>query len=264
MGVADEEILANQVYRYPGGTVLFVENFRTPAYGFWNDAVGGISRDCDIPFGGLPSLRLDTQGNSAGGGFTKPGRTAATSGVIAKRRLHDGFTGRFGVEMWFRMTSLNLTSNTFLVMSLYNRDGTNAYHGRVWLDPNGNNAPMVAKILDGAASAAAGTDVWVAAATSVLQNGAGSHTYDPPTGRLDRAGGWHHVKLVLDMATKTYVSLQLDGIRPRKPNVVNLSQYQMDTTTSSGFAGMHFSVELTASTSTRRFVNIAQVIGTAE
>jgi hypothetical protein len=255
-----ESIPAGRLARYPGGEILFIEDFRSPAFGFWNDGVGGMFRDCDVPFGSLPSLRIDTQGQSSGGA-TSPGRTANTGGVVAKRRIHDGFAGLFGIDMWFRMTSLNLTTNTYFSMSLYNRDGVNAYHGRVWLDPNGNNAPMVARILDGTQSQAQATDVWAAPAgtTSVLQNGAGTHTYDAPTGRLDRAGGLHHVKLVMDMANKRYVSLRIDG-NPK----VDLRTYVMDSTASASFAGMHFSVELVASTSTRRFVNIAQVIGTAE
>ena len=117
---------------------------------------------------------------------------------------------------------------------------------------------MQAKILDGVASAG-GTATYVTASTSVLQNGAGSHTYDLATGRLDRAGGWHYVKLVTDMNTKRYVSLQLDGQTP-----VDISTYQMDVTSSAGFAGMHFSAEFSATTSTARFVNIAQLVGTVE
>lgn len=252
------------VSRFASGNVIFVEDFRSPAVSFWNDGVGSSTRDCDITFAGLPSLRLDAQGNT-NGGATNPGRTAITTGVVAKRRIHDGFTGRFGVECWFRLTSLNLTSNTMISMSLYNRDGTNAYHSRVWLNPNGNNQPMLAQILDGAATNAlsgtngSGTAVYTTVATSVLQNGGGSHTFDPPTGRLDRAGGWHYCKMICDMVNKKYVSLQIDGQAP-----VDLSAYQMDTTTSTGFAGMHFSLEFSASTSTARFANFAQIVGTAE
>jgi hypothetical protein len=244
--------------RSRSGRVLFIEDFRAPGIGFWNDGVGSCTRDTDIIFAGLPSMRLDPQGQ-VNSGATNPGRTAATNGVVAKRRIHDGFTGRFGVEMWFRMTSLNLTSNAFLSMSLYNRDGTDAHHSRVWLDPNGNNQPMIAKILDGAASVAAGNAVYAAASTSLLQNGGGSHTYDLPTGRLDRAGGWHWVKLVTDLNAKKYVSVQIDGQAP-----VDLSAYTTDTTASSGFAGMHFSVEFSATTSTARYVNVARIVGTAE
>jgi hypothetical protein len=252
--------------RNTSGSVVFMEDFRSPAFGFWNDGVGSSTRDCDVSFSGLPSLRLDAQGN-ASAGATSPGRTAITTGVVAKRRILDGFSGQFGVECWFRMSSLNLTTNTFFSLSLYNRDGTSAWHGRVWLNPNGNNVPMIGQILDGAATATANggapltgpTAIYTTVSTSVLQNGAGTHTYDPPTGRLDRAGGWHYVKLIMDMANKTYVSLTLDG----QPTV-SLTGYQMDQTTSAGYAGMHFSVEFSATTSSARFVNVAQVIGTDE
>lgn len=246
------------------GQVLYVEDFRAVEPGMWNDGVGWSARDCDIMLNGRPTLRLDTGGNS-NGGPANPGRTAITTGVVTKRRIHDGYRHRFGMEFWFRMTSLNLTSNVLFSASIYNRNGTQAHHGRVWLDPNGNNVPMVARILDGAASNAlsgtvgAGTAVYTAAVTSVNQNGAGTHTWDVPSGRLDRAGGWHWCKLVVDFVTLRYVSIQLDGEAP-----VDLSGYLLDITDTTGFAGMHHSFEFSASTGTRRFVNVANVIGTLE
>ena len=246
------------------GQVIYVEDFRGVQPGLWNDALGLAWRDCDIMWNGKPTLRLDT-GGVANAGATNPGRTVSTSGVVMKRRIHDGFRHAFGVEFWFRMTSLNLTTNTFVSMSIYNRDGTNATHGRIWLDPNGNNVPMVGRILDGTATNAlsgtnpASTAVYTAVTTSVNQNGAGTHTYDVPTGRLDRAGGWHWCKLVVDFRTGKYVSIQLDG-----ESAVDLSAYTLDVTTSAGMAGMHHSFEISATTSTRRFINIANVIGTVE
>jgi hypothetical protein len=213
----------------------------------------------------LPSLRLDPQGQSTTG--TNPGRTANTSGVVVKRRIHDGFRQRYGVEAWFRFTSTNLTSNTFFSMSIYNRDGTtSAYHARLWFDPNGNNVPLVCRILDGSATAAGGgtnpasTAVYTPVATSVSQNGAGSHMFYPASGRMDRAGGWHYAKMVVDFSTLKYVSLQIDG-----ETITDLSAYNMDITDSTGFAGMHHSFELSATTTTRpRWVNVAHMIGTVE
>jgi hypothetical protein len=195
---------ANYGSRRPSsGRVMFIEDFRPPNPGVWNDGVGSASRDTDIMFSGMPSLRLDPQGQ-ASGGITNPARTAITSGVVVKRRIHDSFSGLFGLEFWFRMTSKNLTSR--------------------------------------------------------LQNGAGSHTYDPTTGSLDKAGGWHWAKLVTDMNAKKYVSLAFDSQPP-----VDLSAYTMDMTATTAFAGMHFSFEFAASTSTRpRYVNVAQMIGTDE
>lgn len=250
--------------RADNGRVIYVEDFRGIQPGFWNDGVGWIMRDFDCMFNGMPTMRLDT-GGQTNLSATTPQRTAITAGVVAKRRLHDGFRHRYGMEFWFRFTSLNLTSNALFSVSIYNRNGTQAKHGRVWLDPNGNNQPMVAKVLDGAATntlsgtTSSGTPVWTAVSTSVLQNGAGSHTYDPATGRLDRAGGWHWCKLVVDFAAATYVSVQIDG-----EAAVDLTGYTMDVTDTTGFAGMHHSFEFSASTSTRRFVNVANVIGTVE
>jgi hypothetical protein len=247
-----------------GFPILYEENFRGIQPGFWNDALGSASRDVDVMFGGYPSMRLDTQMQSAGA-VTNPGRVARASGVITKRRILDGFRHRFGMECWFRLTSTNLTSSAFLSMSIYNRTGTNAHHARVWLDPNGNNQPMVARILDGAATnALSGVDstataVYTAVSTSVLQNGGGSHTYSPETGRLDRVGGWHFIKLVVDFVTGKYVSLQLDG-----EDVVDCSAYDIDVVTSTGFAGMHHSFEFCGSNTLRRYVNVAHVIGTME
>lgn len=245
------------------GRILLVENFTGVRPGIWNDGVGILMPDCDITFGGLPSLRLDTNSQSTGP-ITNPGRTAATTGVIAKRRIHDGYRGIIGVEGWFRFTSLNNTSNAKLSMSIYNRDGTNAHHFRVWLDPNGNNQPMKGRILDGAATGLAsgtngsGAATYFDAITSVSQNGAGSHTYDPPTGRLDLAGGWHYVKMVVDFATLKYVSLQLDA------ETADISGYSADITATTGFAGMHLSWEYSGQTTTPRFVNIANMVVTAE
>ena len=250
------------------GRVIYKEDFRGVRPGLWNDGLGYIMSDNDITLGGLPSLRLDTGGASAGA-TSDPGRTANTSGVVAKRRIHDNWAGRWGLEAWFKFTSLNNTSNSKLSMSIYNRNGTQAKHFRVWLDPAGNNTPMHGRILDGAATAAAnpgtpttGTNaVYADVLTSTLQNGGGSHTYDPATGRLDLAGGWHWVKMVVDFATGQYISLQLDSL---SVDLTAGSGYFWDITDTTGFAGMHHSFEYHGNTTTRRFVNIANVIGTLE
>ena len=171
-----------------------------------------------------------------------PSRTALLTGVITKRRIHDSFNDQFGISCWFRLTSTNNTSNVFSVLSIYNRDGASAWHGRVWLKPQGNNLPIDVAILDGTATAAAnvvpltGTGaVYRVVDTSTLQNGGGTHVYEPSTGSMDRAGGWHYAKLIVDFTTKKYVSVQIDGNSP-----VNLSSYTLDRTTTAGFAGLHF------------------------
>lgn len=249
--------------RGTGGRVVYVEDFRQTRPGIWNDGVGYGMSDCDVMFNGLPSLRIDT-GAQSNGGATNPGRTAITTGAVYKRRILSNFNEKWGVEGWFRLTSLNLTSNSLISMSIYNRDGNNAYHGRVWLDPNGNNQPMHGRILDGAATNAlsgtvgSGTAVYADVVTSTSQNGGGTHNYEPKTGRLDLAGGWHYVKMVVDFSTLKYVSLQLDS------TAVDISGYDMDVTASTGYAGMHHSWEFSASTTTRRFINIAHMVGTLE
>lgn len=354
--------------------VLMVEDFRNPGVGVWNDGVGGATRDCEITFGGLPCLRLDTQGVNgsppspaaptlssvtpvAGGGtfaantyFYKvsgvalhgeglpsneisaavaanghadlvwtaidgyigyniyrgtatntetlvafvsgrgtvtytdtgtatgaqaylatttaqnPGRTAVTGGVVVKRRIHDNFTDRFGMEFWFRLTSTNNTSGAFPTLSIYNRDGVSAWHGRIWLRPQGNNLPIDLMILDGDQTALVNATVltgsgaaWRNVQTSLNQNSSGTHIYEPSTGRMDRAGGWHWCKLVVDFSTSKYVYAQIDG----QP-VVDLSAYALDKTTTAGFAGMHFSAEYCASTSTARYMHTSKWILTKE
>lgn len=260
--------------------VLFREDFRAHPLGMWNDGVGDAYRDCDIMFNGRPSVRLDTQGQ-VNGGATNPGRTAATSGVVFKRRIHDSFSGLFAIECWFRFTSTNNNGTTtpFFSLSVYNRTGTDtaadgsvdtslAWHSRLWLFQNGNNLDLTGLVLDGAATNTAnggGTTgrggtvaVYTKVTTSYLQNGAGSHNWDPSasSGRLDRAGGWHYAYLASNMATKKYVACRIDS----QP-FIDLSGYDLDCTTSSGFAGMHFSAEYSANTSTRRFMNIAALTG---
>jgi len=352
-----------------------VEDFRNPIPGVWNDGVGSATRDTQISLGGLPCLRIDTQGNTGtptspaapvqanladGGasastlpantyfykvtgiaphgesavsneksitilanhtivvswaavdGYTgyniyrgtvtnsevlvatvsgngtisfsdlgvnstgaampaattlaNPGRTAVTTGVVVKRRIHDNFGDAFGLESWFRLTSSNNTTNTFPTMSIYNRDGVQAYHGRLWLRPQGNNLPLDILILDGAATAAANAAgaggsaaVWQKVGTSVLQNSSGTHLYEPFSGRMDRAGGWHWAKLIVDFSTLKYVSCQVDG-----GPIINLSGYSLDITTTAGFAGMHLSWEYFGSTSTPRYMHTARWVITKE
>jgi hypothetical protein len=244
---------------------LFVEDFRHCAPGMWNDGVGSASRDTNMTFNGMPSCRLDTQGNS-GAGLTSPGRTASTSGVVFKRRIHDNFSGVFGVEVWFRFTSLNITSNTYPCLSVYNRDGVDAWHGRLWLDPNGNNQPLVGRVLDGAATKAlnggdgrSGTlTSWRDVATIEHQYAGGSHLYDisAGSGRGDKVGGWHYAALFVDLDAKRYRRAQVDNI-----DQTDLGGFQLDQTASAGAAMMHFSFEFMASTATRRYMHIANVRG---
>lgn len=255
------------------GRVVWADDPYAKLPPIWNDGRGGIRRDFDILApGGIPSIRLSTHGVSAGT-TPNPGRTANISGVVAKMRIHNSFSGVWGICCLFRLTSLNNTSNAMLTLSLYNRTGVDtvqtpplpsqqARHFRLWLDPNGNNQSMVGRILDGAATAAANAGnptspsapaVYTDVVTSWNQNGGGSHTYDPATGRLDRVGGWHQAELWVNFSTGDYVRVRLDSwVVDFEPG-----QYVWDVTDSSGMAGFHHSVEYHGNTTTPRFVNIA-------
>lgn len=269
--------------RSASGQVVWFTNFEEILPPLWNDALGLMELDDDIRCFNLPSLRLDTGGQSAGA-TTNPGRTANTSGVIGKTRIHDNFAGRWGLAMWFRFSGLNNTSNSKLSLSIYNRTGIDsnggdpltgslAHHFRVWLDPDGNNNSMHARILDGDASATAnggtptnptGTAVYADVLASTNQNGAGTHTYDVATGRLDRVGGWHYIKMVVDFNTGEYRWLQLDSKFIDLTTANAGGAYHKDVTDSGGFAGMHMSVEYHGNTTTPRFVNIAAMRATLE
>lgn len=246
----------------PNLRVLFREDTRAWPPGMWNDGAGDAYRDGNIMFGGRPTYRLSLDGNTNSG--TDPGRTAATGGVVFKRRIQDGFTGIFALELWFRFTSTNNNSvgNPLFSMSVYNRTGTDtdgtstAWHGRFWLNQMGNNKNIHGFVLDGTASGTAGAAVWADVIQSHQQNGAGSHTFMPSNGGLDRAGGWHYAYLAVDLLNKKYVGCKLDG-----ETYVDLSTYNLDATSSTGAAMMHFSTEYSSNTGTYRFMNIAQVTG---
>lgn len=235
-----------------GRRLLFLEDCRHPVLGMWNDGAGSAHRDCEIPFAGLPSIRLNPQGSTTGN--SEPGTSPLTTGVVMKRRIHDDYSGKFGVECWFRWTSANNTSNILTSMSLYNRtraDGGHFYMSRLWFDPGGNNSEPWVKVLKADAS-------YELIATVTNQDGTGSHLYDPTTGQIDKAGGWHYAKLVTDLENKEYVRCQFDD------KIVDLTGVPIYIGNSAGFAGMHFSFEYSQRTSTRRFMNIAQFCGTVE
>jgi hypothetical protein len=85
------------------------------------------------------------------------------------------------------------------------------------------------------------------------------HSYDPVGGSWDTAGQWHYVKIVADMYQHQYVSVQLDESVYSLPS---LAMYQGIGDT--GAKAMHQSAEFAATTSTRRFMSVAQVQLTAE
>lgn len=241
--------------RANSGQILFVENFKNCATGMYNDGVGSASRDNEITFAGLPTVRLDPQGNTTSN--TDPGNSPDNSGVVFKRRINhfvglNGAGGIYGVEHWMRFTSDNNTANIFYSTSLYNRDGTNFYMSRFWIDPTVN--PVSLKILT-----SAGTWKQIGTYGNPTPYVA-QHLYNPLTltpARYDRAGLWNYAKLVTDLTNLKYVYVQFNEL------VFPLSD-AMFQAASSGAATMHFSVEYAQKTSTRRFVNVANVVGTSE
>lgn len=231
--------------------ILFLEDFKAPVLGMYNDGVGSAARDCEIMFDGCPSVRLDTQGNSTGA-QTDPGSSPLTSGVVFKRRIHDSFSSKFGAECWVRFSSGNNTTNTLTCVSVYNRDGTNAHLGRIWLDTNaGTNNPLSVKYLN-----SGGTYTEILSIAD--QSHGANHMYDVKNGDYDKSGGWWYVKLVVDLENDEYVSIQVGD------HFVDMAGVAIRQAASTGFKGMHFSVETAHETASRHYVNVAKVVGTRE
>jgi len=240
-------------------TVLFKEDGTSPSLGMWNDGTvisnnvgaGSTSRDWEVPFGNLPSIRLDCQGNTTSN--SDPSTTVATAGIVFKRRLANLVRGITSVECFFRFTSNNsVGSNAFFSMSHYNRDGTNAHHGRLWLDTTTAGAYVLKYLSSGG--------VWTACPTtngvsSTLNLSLATHLYDLPNSNGDKAGGWLWWRLRYDFNNDQYVDATLNDM------YFDLRGLGGFVSASSGAQMLHFSVEYSQKTSTRRFVNIAQLIG---
>ena len=263
--VVTTEEPANVVKSYPvfdpftNSTILFEENFSAPSYGLYNDGtvvannvgVGSVSRDWELPYGGMPSLRLDCLGNTTAN--SDPATTPATAGIVFKRRLAQIVRGISSVECYFRFSSNNSTgANAFFSMSHYNRDGTNGHHGRIWLDTTTNGA-YVLKYLNSAG-------VWTAMPTtngisSTINLALAQHLYDLPNSNQDKAGGWLWWRLRYDFGLDQYVDAWFNDMYF---DLRGLGGY---VAASAGAQMLHFSVEYSQKTSTRRFANIAQMIG---
>jgi hypothetical protein len=231
------------------GRVLFVEDFRHPVLGMWNDGAGAAYRDNEITFGGLPSVRLDPQG-SASGNASVPG-TIDTNGVVFKRRIQDSFSGRFAVELWIRhTTTASQGAQNYFVVSHYNRDGVNAWHARLWFDTSGGVTSTALRYAQSGGS-------WPTLAT-ITDQGNAQHTYALAGNLKDKAGQWWYVKLCADFVTKKYVYAQYGD------HFYDMSGLDLHTAASSSQAVMHFSAEYAAVGTSARYVNIAQVIGSRE
>ena len=251
--------------------VLFMEDFRLPSTGMWNDGkrggvgVAGLSgtatRDNELTIFGMPTCRLDTQGNSVTA--NSPGLTGPdNSGIVFKRRIGNqpASGGIYSIEFWVNWTSGNHNANSGFSTCIYNRDGTNITAGRLWLDTTvggfTSNAITI-KLLQS-------NQTWVTLGTST-SSWSGTQ-YDPFLASYDKAGGWHYVKLAVNFTTKTYQRVQFDelefDVSSTSPSPQNLL---ISADTSAGKV-MHFSIDAASlnSDSTRRFWNIAQVVGMRE
>ncbi len=233
----------------------------SPASGsdLYNDGAGVGFRDTDIMFNGRPSFRMCPQQTTIG--LSSPGRTANTSGCVTKIRRVNlvGTAGIpsnvFGWEQWIRWTSNNNNAAVFTTASVYDRDGTNVFIGRLWVDTTLD--PMILKILQNG-----GNYLQIGSYNTSVAQG----TYQPETGIADRAGSWNYVKLVVDMYNKVYVSVQFNEVFVDLSAAGPFGLQTLDSTPDTGSRVLHFSTEFsqTNSLSTERFINMAQPVATFE
>ena len=232
------------------GTILFVEPRDNEAMlGAWNDGIGSASIDAEIPFNGRSSVRLEMQGKVASLASGEPGTSPLTTGVVWKRRLQFAVNGIYSVESWLRWTSVNNTSSTYTVMDHYNRDGTNAYLGRIWIDISQN--PVQLKYLN-----AFGATGFTYTQFGTCQIAPATHMYGFDSGRLDKAGQWSFGRLVVDFTNKLYVGFQFNDIW------FDLSGITIRTISSVGAQAMHYGLSYAATTSTRpRYMHASYLLG---
>lgn len=234
------------------GVILFEEpcgypnsNPRVPFMGAWNDGAGSASLDWEVPFNGKPSVRLDPQGNVTSG-TTDPTSSPLTTGVVWKRRLQfaDHY-GVYGTECWIRWSSTNLSTNNYTVVNCYNRDGTNGHYGRLWIDTTVD--PVSLKYLDS-------TGAYVQAGTCNIN--VPNHMYELLSARIDQAGQWSFVRLVVNFTLWQYVGFQFNDVW------YDLSGIAIRTISSTGARAMHFGVDLVAKNATvPRYINVAELRG---
>jgi len=195
------------------------------------------------------------------------GNAQPSAGVVFKRRINDQFSSRFGHEFWWKPTSKSAATSatSILCHRLYNRDGFNGYAGSiypqfaigmtrsVWA-----NDYLLLWYATGTGSGGSGA-VWVP--LGFHQGAFGQHAWSPVDGSWDTAGCWNYSKLILNMAAHQYVSYQFNETLYTSCAGVPMYQSTGDT----GAKIMHFSVDCgMAQSATRRFFNIAHVVGTAE
>ena len=187
-----------------------------------------------------------------------------TTGVVFKRRIDDGYSGKFGHAFWSRATSKSAATSFTSVFtgSIYNRDGQNFWAARCLLQCTiGMNPGTFSSdnaLMWYVTSTSSAGFLWVPFAF-LRTNSTNQHTWEPGGGSWDRAGCWHYWKIIADFANKVYVSIQIDDT----VYAITDSMYQGIGDT--GAKSMHFSVELAqAQSSTRRFWNVSPPIGTLE
>ena len=226
----------------PGQILFCSPNPDDASLSGWNDGIGEAAIDYNLLFDGHPTIRLDPQGNTASG--STPGTSPLTTGVVYKVRLQFPLAHVYSNEFWLRWSSHNNGSNTFTVADHYNRDGVNAWLGRIWLD--NTQDPINCMYLDSAGN-------YVQFAT--LNSFPATHMYDPPNGSLDEAGQWTFVRVWVDFTNKKYVGVQVND------NYYDLSAQSIFQLGSTGARAMHFGVSYAQKTSTRRYAHIAKHIG---
>lgn len=224
------------------GQVVFSEPQDQSVLGAWNDGIGSASIDWKVPFNGQPGIKLDPQGQVASG--TNPGTSPITTGVVWKRRFQFALAGIYSAECWIRWSSENNGTNTFSVLDHYNRDGTNAWLGRLWLDNTLN--PLSLKIVDSTLS-------YIQIAT--CQIFPATHMYDLNGGRYDKGGQWSFARLIVDFAQRKYVGIQFNDV------YYDLSAYSLVQLASTGAQAMHFGFSYAQKTSTRRYMHVCGLTG---
>ncbi len=233
------------------GRIFFIEDFRAPTMGMYSDGAGSAHRDCEVMFANLPTARLDPQSNLVTG--TNPGIAGPNQqGVVFKSRIKDNFSGSLAMEYWLRFTSGNIFANGGAITScsIYNRDGTNFWGARIWIDTSPATGSINLWYLSSAGS-------WVQFDTWI-QN-AQFHGYQPDIGLKDKVGEWFYVKLLADMKNKVYSTFQFND---------RLTTFASGTALRSvadtGPQDQHFSLEFGQNDATRRYINVAQVVGSQE
>lgn len=237
--------------------------------GAWVVTFGGVSL---APLPGTPATAVTTAGiGTAVMAVNNPNPngtgSALTSGVVVKRRIDDQFSGRFGHEVWYRPTSKSAATSftSVFCISLYNRDGQNAWAARfmpqlaIGMNPGTwSNDNQLHWVVTGDSGSGF---VWVPLGFAT-QSGYSQHSFDPAAGSWDAAGGWNYCKIIADFAARLYLSVQVnEAIYNFGPAGLPLYKGIGDT----GAKMMHFSAELAqAQSATRRYWSLGPVTGTVE